>query len=214
MEQQVWVPFLEAVERACRRLFLTDFKAKPLLRAACDTSRIAARGRYEERGQIVFSGTADLSQDPTFLKVGSHYYVREIYPAEIDLTSLQAWIVSMESDRYPSFAAARPDHAINELPSIQSEPKLGVVGPAAENSGGTAAARRNRQPEGQALVQPFLTALWPVGIPPRTELKDAELVQAVANAMDIAWKEKKPVPGVNRRTPSAETILRAAGRRK
>ncbi|AZO11222.1 hypothetical protein EJ074_20605 [Mesorhizobium sp. M3A.F.Ca.ET.080.04.2.1] len=100
MEEE-WIPFLEATERTCRRLFLTDFSAKPLLRAACGTKRIRSRGEYEEAGRIVISGTTDLSQDPTVMKVGGYYYVRETYPAEIGLASLHAWIVSMEKDALP-----------------------------------------------------------------------------------------------------------------
>lgn len=80
------------------RLFLTDHKAKPLLRAACGTGRVAGRGHYEEKGDIVFSAGKDLSDDPTVMRMGGHYFVREAYPAEVDLTSLQSWVASMERD--------------------------------------------------------------------------------------------------------------------
>ncbi|RWX70502.1 hypothetical protein EN780_02990 [Mesorhizobium sp. M4B.F.Ca.ET.089.01.1.1] len=100
--KQEWIPFLEAVERARSRLFLTDFRAKPLLRAACGADRIQSRGQYDEAGRIVISGTTDLSNDPTLMKVGGFFYIKETYPAEIELSSLQAWIASMEADRFSS----------------------------------------------------------------------------------------------------------------
>ncbi|RWK12185.1 hypothetical protein [Mesorhizobium sp.] len=82
---------------------MTDYKAKPLLRAACNIDRIHSRGKYEEAGRIVISGTADLSQDPTVMRVGGFFYVRETYPAEIELASLQAWIASMAQDTFPQW---------------------------------------------------------------------------------------------------------------
>jgi hypothetical protein len=96
-----WVPFLEAVKRIGWRLFMPDYEAKPLLRAACSSERVRGRGQYEEAGRVAFAYGDDADQDPALIRVGRIYYVREIYPAEIDLGSLQNWIASMEDDTTP-----------------------------------------------------------------------------------------------------------------
>ncbi|BCG91413.1 hypothetical protein [Mesorhizobium sp. 131-2-1] len=82
----------------------------------------------------------------------------------------------------------------------------GAIEPA-ENSGKTAEQapkRRNRRPQDQDRVKPFLDDLWPHGIPDRSTLKDADLIKAVGRAME----NKKQI------VPSRETLLRAAGRKE
>lgn len=178
-----WVPFLEATERACRRLFLTDFNAKPLLRAACDTERIRSRGSYEEAGRIVISGTADLSQDPTVVKVGGYFYAKETYPAEIELTSLNAWIASM--DRGAWHTAVSPDPAGNELASSRYRVPLDAQSIAENSSGSPSPKKSSSQRE---TIDRAIKELWG-GHPPQgltVERRDERIRQfAQANGLSV-----------------------------
>ncbi|TIL25740.1 MAG: hypothetical protein E5Y88_12395 [Mesorhizobium sp.] len=123
-----------------------------------------------------------------------------------------AWIFVTEAslDHFNAVSADDAPRVVHPLPAENS----GIIAVEVLSEPPTSSPRkRNRRPQDQDLVKPFLAALWGNGIPDRSELKDAELVKAVGDAMQTAWEKNKTVPGKIRTVPSKETILRAAGRK-
>ena len=96
-----WVPFLEAIYRMSTRLIIPEFTAKPLLRDAVRSGRVAGRGEYREKGEVIFTFSSDRSNpdnDPNVIREGSLYFKAEVYPGEVRLDELGTWIGTLEED--------------------------------------------------------------------------------------------------------------------
>lgn len=108
---EIWIPFLEAIHRVTRRVYMPEFSAKPLLREVVRSGRIAGRGEYVEKGDVILvfeSDRAALDISPEVIREGSLYFKRELYPGEVRLDDLEAWVGGLADERLVAFSLQRP----------------------------------------------------------------------------------------------------------
>jgi hypothetical protein len=206
--QDEWIPFLEAIHRMCDRLFMTEYRAKPLLRSAVAAGRVSGRGEHKERGDVVFTHYGEkLDDDSKFIREGSLHYKAEVYPGEVILADLRSWMESL-SDSSPLMRQliAPPQQIASHLAGGDHDPKPGRSIALERAQSGPS---RNTQPPQQRRVLAVLPAVFPDGVPGPDEMTNGALCKRVSVHMDGEAKAKKQ-PEL--KAPSRETILRAAGR--